>query len=29
VLTMVSGYSQWLSAALVPSRHAADLFAGW
>jgi len=29
VLTMVSGYSRWLSAILVPSRHAADLFAGW
>ena len=29
VLTMVSGYSRWLSAVLVPSRHAADLFAGW
>ena len=29
VLTMVSGYSRWLSAVLVPSRHAQDLFAGW
>jgi transposase len=29
VLTMVSGYSRGLSAVLVPSRHAADLFAGW
>jgi transposase len=29
VLTMVSAYSRWLSALLVPSRHAADLFAGW
>jgi transposase len=29
VLTMVSGYSRWLSAVLVPSRCAADLFAGW
>ena len=29
VLTMVSAYSRWLSAVLVPSRHAADLFAGW
>jgi transposase len=29
VLTMVSGYSRWLSAVLVPSRHAEDLFAGW
>jgi transposase len=29
VLTMVSGYSRWLSAVLVPSRQAQDLFAGW
>lgn len=29
VLTMVSGYSRWLSALLVPSRAAEDLFAGW
>jgi transposase len=29
VLTMVCGYSRWLSALLIPSRHAADLFAGW
>jgi transposase len=29
VLTMVSGYSRWVSAVLVPSRHAEDLFAGW
>jgi hypothetical protein len=29
VLTMVSGYSRWLSAVLVPSRHGQDLFAGW
>jgi transposase len=29
VLTMVSGYSRWLSGILVPSRHAEDLFAGW
>jgi transposase len=29
VLTMVCGYSRWLSGVLVPSRHAADLFAGW
>jgi transposase len=29
VLTMVSAYSRWLTALLVPSRHAADLFAGW
>jgi hypothetical protein len=26
---MVSGYWRWLSAVLVPSRHAAGLFAGW
>ena len=29
VLTMVCGYSRWLSAILVPSRQAEDLFAGW
>jgi transposase len=29
VLTMVTGYSRWLSAALIPTRTAADLFAGW
>jgi transposase len=29
VLTMVSGYSRWLSARLLPSRTAEDLFAGW
>jgi transposase len=29
VLTMVCGYSRWLSARLVPTRTAADLFAGW
>jgi len=29
VLTMVTGYSRWLSAVLVPTRHSADLFAGW
>jgi transposase len=29
VLTMVTGYSRWLSAILVPTRHAEDLFAGW
>src|SRR5438046_4603469 len=29
VLTMVTGYSRWLSAVLVPSRAAADLFTGW
>jgi transposase len=29
VLTMACGYSRWLSAVLIPSRHAQDLFAGW
>ena len=29
VLTMVTGYSRWLSAVLIPSRTAQDLFAGW
>jgi len=29
VLTMVTGYSRWLSAVLIPSRKAEDLFAGW
>jgi transposase len=29
VLTMVTGYSRWLSGVLIPSRHAEDLFAGW
>lgn len=29
VLTMVTGYSRWLSAMLIPSRSAEDLFAGW
>jgi transposase len=29
VLTMVCGYSRWLSGQLVPSRAAPDLFAGW
>ena len=29
VLTMVTGYSRWLSAVLIPTRHAEDLFAGW
>jgi len=29
VLVMVTGYSRWLSARLVPSRAAEDLFAGW
>ena len=29
VLTMVCGYSRWVSAVLVPTREAEDLFAGW
>jgi transposase len=29
VLTMVSGYSRWDSAVLIPSRTAEDLYAGW
>ncbi len=29
VLTMVTGYSRWLSAVLIPTRPAEDLFAGW
>ena len=29
VLVMVTGYARWLSARLVPSRCAEDLFAGW
>jgi hypothetical protein len=29
VLTMICAYSRWLSAVLIPSRRAADLFAGW
>jgi transposase len=29
VLTMVCAYSRWLAALLIPSRTAADLFAGW
>jgi transposase len=29
VLTMVTGYSRWLSAVLIPSRQSEDLFAGW
>lgn len=29
VLTMVCGYSRWVSAVLVPTRDAADLYAGW
>jgi transposase len=29
VLTMVTGYSRWLSGVLIPTRSSADLFAGW
>ncbi|MGH3986160.1 MAG: IS21 family transposase [Actinomycetes bacterium] len=29
VLTMVTGYSRWLSAMLIPTRRSEDLFAGW
>jgi transposase len=29
VLVMVSGYSRWLTARLLPTRGAEDLFAGW
>jgi transposase len=29
VLTMVTGYSRWLSGVLIPTRTSADLFAGW
>ena len=29
VLTMVCGYSRWASAALIPTRTAEDLYAGW
>jgi len=29
VLTMVCGYSRWLSAMLLPTRGAEDLFTGW
>jgi hypothetical protein len=29
VLTMISGYSRWLLALLIPSRRAEDLYAGW
>ncbi len=29
VLTMVTGYSHFASALLIPSRDAEDLFAGW
>ncbi|MEP7021795.1 MAG: IS21 family transposase [Pseudonocardiales bacterium] len=29
VLTMITGYSRWLSAVLIPTRSCPDLFAGW
>jgi transposase len=29
VLTMITGYSRWLSATLIPTRTAQDLFTGW
>ena len=29
VLTMITGYSRWLSAVLIPTRTAEDLFIGW
>lgn len=29
VLTMVTGYSRWAAAVLVPTRTAEDLYAGW
>ncbi len=29
VLTMVCGYSRWLSGVLIPTRKVEDLFAGW
>ena len=29
VLTMISGYSHWLTAVLIPTRKAEDLFPGW
>src|SRR5690606_22503564 len=29
VLTMITGYARWLLAVLIPTRKAADLFAGW
>ena len=29
VLTMVTGYSRWLSGILIPTRRAEDLFTGW
>ena len=29
VLTMITGYSRWMSALLIPSTQAQDLFEGW
>lgn len=29
VLTVITGYSRWLSALLLPTRSAGDLFTGW
>jgi transposase len=29
VLTMITGYSRWLSGVLIPTRTAEDLFTGW
>lgn len=29
VLTMVTGYSRWLSGILIPTRRSEDVFAGW
>ncbi|HEX9356401.1 MAG TPA: hypothetical protein VF933_21605, partial [Streptosporangiaceae bacterium] len=29
VLTLITGYSRWLSAMLIPSRQAGDLFEAW
>lgn len=29
VLTTVTGYSRWLGAVLIPTRHGEDLYAGW
>jgi transposase len=29
VLTMITGYSRWLSAVLIPTRSSHDLFTGW
>src|SRR4051812_14984545 len=29
VLTVITGYSRWLSAVLIPTRSSPELFAGW